>query len=292
MKLLKVIPLIVLSLTCFTIQATAQTPPLINDLKIVDSWSYYDDEDAAADGVVKEEPATPGEQSAQEENYDLQPQEEEIPAPEVEASEPAIEAEVEVVPEREYKVVKVELVTPKNAVVYRHEVFAGYGMLSNANLISVASKTMLTLITLGGYVEENMRSTGTVSIGYKYRFDRIISLGGTYAYGALRGDAFINGDYWGRSVINHHSIAVECDFRYLTRKNINVYSTMGLGGMILHQRVAPVNPRDVELSGGGGFLDFQLSIIGLKVGGYRFGGFAELGFGYKGIFNFGAYARF
>ncbi len=108
----------------------------------------------------------------------------------------------------------------------------------------------------------------------------------------MRGDAYENGEYWGRSVTSHHSLAVECDFRYLTRRVVNLYSTVGLGGTFLRQRGTPLDPREDKTSVGGRFVDFQLSLIGVKLGGYRFGGYAELGVGYKGMFSFGAYARF
>jgi hypothetical protein len=148
--------------------------------------------------------------------------------------------------------------------------------------------------SLAGYRERGMKRTGALSVGYKYRFDKVVSLGATYIYGGINGDVYVGDEYWGKSVSNHHTLAVECDFRYLTRKVVNLYSTLGLGGVLMRQTITPSaeNRADGRESWGMPFVDFHVSLIGLQLGGYRFGGFAELGVGYKGIVNFGAYARF
>ncbi len=181
---------------------------------------------------------------------------------------------------------------PRNAVFNHNEVFIGYGALSTYDLFLATFKIITPIYTLGTYGERNMRFTGNLAVGYKYRFERVASLGVTYAYGGIRGDVYAGGELWGPSLSSHHSLAVECDFRYLTRRVVNLYSTVGLGAVYMQQTITPENSADRRQRWCMPLVDFHLSFIGVKIGGNHFGGFAELGVGYKGIFSFGAYARF
>ena len=182
---------------------------------------------------------------------------------------------------------------PKNAVVYHSEIFVGYGAPTNSDIIVPLLKMFGTVATLGGYSEQNVKMRGALSVGYKYRFDKVASLGLTYAFGTSSGDVYWSNEFWGRSRGVHHTIAVECDFRYITRRVVNLYSTVGLAATIARINFTSNDPNDQQLAPFRFTLpDFHVSLIGVKVGGYRFGGFAELGMGYKGIINFGAYVRF
>jgi hypothetical protein len=178
-------------------------------------------------------------------------------------------------------------------LVYHHEIFAGYGAPSNSDILIPLFKMFGTAATLGGYTEKNMRATGSFSVGYKYRFEKVASLGATYSVGVNTGDVFWSSDYWGKFRGTHHTIAVECDFRYMTREIVNLYSTVGLAATFSRHQYTPQDPNDQKLDPFRFVMpDFQVSLIGIKVGSYRVGGFAELGLGYKGIINFGAYVRF
>jgi hypothetical protein len=183
--------------------------------------------------------------------------------------------------------------TPAADIVYRNEIFVGYGAPGNSDILIPLLKMYGTAMTLGGYNEKNMKATGAFSVGYKYRFDKVASLGATYSVGVNTGDVYWSSDYWGKFRGTHHTIAVECDFRYITRKIVNLYSTVGLAATFSCHKYTSADPNDQRLDPFNFILpDFHVSLIGVKVGGYRFGGFAELGLGYKGIVHFGAYVRF
>lgn len=180
-----------------------------------------------------------------------------------------------------------------NSVVYRSEFSIGYGAPTTSDLIFPLFKMIGTVATLGGYTEKNLKISGAVHAAYKYRFDRVASLGATFVYGGSCSEVWWANEKWGKSHENHYTLALECDFRYLTRRVVNLYSTVGLAATYSTHKFISDDPNDQQLKRAGFVLpDFHVSLIGIKVGGYRFGGFAELGAGYKGIFNCGMYVRF
>jgi hypothetical protein len=186
----------------------------------------------------------------------------------------------------------------ENEVDLRNEVFIGYGYASSFDILFPALKLYGTDSELAGYTERNMKVTGAFSAGWKYRLQKVASIGLTYSLGIIRGEVWwgtaqVN-EYWGRVNGLHHSLAVECDFRYVTLPIIEVYTTVGLGVSISQHNFTARNPYEVNPPRKSVFYlpDFHVSLVGAKFGNERAGGFAELGFGYKGIINLGAYVRF
>lgn len=233
-------PAIVLTAICFVSAATAQTPPLLNDMRIV--YGSSDDPDDVHEVL-------PPHQT---------PSRERDGAPDF----------------------------------YHNEVFVGFGR------VAFFGATVLGYY-LGNYWERNAGYTTMFSAGYKYRFRRVVSLGGTYSLGMNFGEAFSAFGYDGREIGDtrtyHHTVAVECDFRYLTLPLVTLYSTVGAAVTYLQRSVKIDSWHAANYSSMKEyrvFPNFHASVVGVKFGEYRLGGFLELGLGYKGLVNFGAYARF
>lgn len=175
------------------------------------------------------------------------------------------------------------------ATDWQHRVYAGYGVLSNSTILSVISHTLIMTITMGGYRVSDMNFSGSFHAGYRYRLGRRFDVGGVYTFG--KGTQNVTqGNVSSGHLSNHfHSIAAEGEFRYVDRPAFELYSGLGLGIGIFAQKYLPDNGA-VEKKAGA-YPDFHIALIGLRAG-KRFGGFAEFGFGYKGMFNFGAFAKF
>jgi hypothetical protein len=95
----------------------------------------------------------------------------------------------------------------------------------------------------------------------------------------------------------HYAFAVEARLIYWSRGMIRIYGMAGAGPGVYRQltnRVQTVNGVGVltesseEIRLGPGY---QFTPAGIRIGS-RFGGFAELGIGYKGVVNLGASFRF
>jgi hypothetical protein len=180
---------------------------------------------------------------------------------------------------------------PRNAVVYHHEFALSYGYLTTFDIVSVQNYRHFKMDILANYYHTVASYRGAFSLAYKYRFNKVASLGATYAFYSYQGRAYEQKVMMAKEHIGYHTLAMECDFRYLTRKAVTLYSTIAVAttvGVRTERKVGGVVVnRDSQALG-----SFHISLIGVKVGSYRAGGLIEYGIGYKGLVNVGGYVRF
>lgn len=93
------------------------------------------------------------------------------------------------------------------------------------------------------------------------------------------------GSYWFEGeTVNHckysaFTVAPEADFRYFQTEKFTLYSSAAIGLTFFTEEVNKSTEKR-------NYADAHLSIIGLRYG-QTLGAFAELGFGFKGLINFG-----
>jgi hypothetical protein len=166
------------------------------------------------------------------------------------------------------------------------EISLSYGIYSSnsAHFEEIAKSVLLF-----GFNDkpQNIRETGPITISYKRvlnsKFGVGISIGTMHeSYEYKAGSSWIDNSPTlkpiDRSVL---TIAPELDFRYLRREKFNLYSTLGIGYSNFKYK-----GKASESSYSDGRFVFHLGLLGIRFGN-KFGGFAELGFGYKGLINFG-----
>jgi hypothetical protein len=177
---------------------------------------------------------------------------------------------------------------PRNAVVYHHELALTYGRLSVVEIGSMVTSSFGVLVT-GHPIFSNY--VGTIALAYKYQFDKVASLGVTYGYDSFKTDLYLDKLLMSKGYLTLNTLAVECDFRYLTRNSVTLYSTLGLGANIAYANFTTVrdDSKDSKL---GVTYTGHISLLGAKIGSHRAGGVIEFGLGYKGLVNVGAYVRF
>ena len=169
-----------------------------------------------------------------------------------------------------------------------HELSVSYGIQSTTELINnnELMDSFLPLFTLGLLKSEttNTKVTGPILFSWKYIPKSKWGFG--VVAGRMKGsyDETI-GSYWteGRTV-NHckysaFTVAPEADFRYFQREKVTLYSSAAVGLTFLSHEVN----NSTEKSN---YFDAHVSLIGFRYG-QKFGAFAELGFGFKGLINFG-----
>lgn len=170
----------------------------------------------------------------------------------------------------------------------RNEIDGGVGILSTSAIVDSFSKILSTAITGGVYTDDGSFSVATY-LGYKYRPKERATIGLTYAYSYGRSDGFIDGQKVGHFNDNYHAFAAELEYSWFLRNKLALYSTIGAGISLWHQKYIPDEGETTSDSHVN--FDFQLSPIGIKYG-YYYGVFAEAGFGYKGIVSAGVFGRF
>lgn len=151
----------------------------------------------------------------------------------------------------------------KSEDVFKNRVKLSYG---DASYISFATAMFSSLINGPG----DFKALGAISLGYRRLSNNSRwALGGDFSYVDVR-ETFKNG-----VKINFSFFAVvpTAEFYYFKTGLFRLYSTLGVGTIFTDD---------------GSFgTAFQINPVAVRIGSGRFAGFAEVGFGYKGIANLG-----
>ncbi len=170
----------------------------------------------------------------------------------------------------------------------RHEIKAGYGVGTSNEFINSLSDMQITDVTKN-ITSGDKTFKGAFQLGYKYSLTDKINIGAGFAYERAAANAHDNMNNLGKLKSDYYTIAAEMDYVYLRREGFTFYSTAGLGATIYDQKyTSEVSSKDTDNKVN---LNFQVTPIGVKYGD-KFGFFGEIGYGYKGIFNFGIFTSF
>lgn len=162
----------------------------------------------------------------------------------------------------------------------RHEVSVGYGGLPVTDFVSILGTVFGSMFT--GQVHELNHLTGAIYAGYTYRINKIVGLGGTFAYSGSSFSSESVGVYYN----NFYSIMAQAKFNWVNTTWFTLYTRLNLGLTLLSQsRQASTDTNTVPA-----FM-LQITPIGFEVG-KSFAGYAEVGFGATGIIAAGVRYRF
>lgn len=135
-------------------------------------------------------------------------------------------------------------------------------------------------------------ATPTISIGYQYRLAKWFWLGGTFSYTGFYEAKYERISNLKCSSYNSHLISIlpEARFSWLNKEKVTMYSGFGLGLAIYtddtHYSDKFYSPKPRTWDETSYAPAFHLTAVGIHVG-KKWYGFAELGFGYKGIIQAG-----
>lgn len=148
---------------------------------------------------------------------------------------------------------------------------------------------------ISGYSKDtkNENSSGMWGIGYKYHINNRFSAGLELSYMASSKDINFkksDDEYTVHRKSSFFLVLPTAQYHYLNREKLQLYGNIGVGLVSYtikeEKNIGPESFDNNYIS-----LAFQVNPIGLRIG-QKFGGFAELGFGYKGIIHAGASMRF
>lgn len=138
---------------------------------------------------------------------------------------------------------------------------------------------------------------------YDYTLLGHLGIGAAFAYDHYHSDIKMSGWYNGNGgtrTEDYFTIAATARLNYMNFTYVRLYGLLDGGVTILRQTdewdfdktendtTTHYDDSDRSYSQ---FFNFQLTPLGVEVGN-SFGGFAEIGFGYRGMFTAGAFARF
>ena len=191
-----------------------------------------------------------------------------------------------------------QVLMPKN------EVYAGLGLFNENQMLAMIGDVIATIFTLGYLVEPNEYKAFTPFVGYRYNFTKRFSLGGLFAYDSnsvkVAKDIDNNGnldenELLNKQIVKRHYItfAVEPKLNYVAKPAFQLYGYLGLGVTIINFGSVGkfANGEQPEMDGRLPHFNAHFTPVGARFG-KEFGGFVEIGYGYKGILNAGVSYRF
>jgi hypothetical protein len=168
-----------------------------------------------------------------------------------------------------------------------HEFSLSYGVISPDVFYSFNSPLLNDQLPDERYVRDNYSSMGNIFLTYRFvSLNEYFMWGGTAGYGTSSADVYYMSEKKGVMDRQFITGAFEVQFRYVNNGPFQMYSGLGLGVTYgMEQFTAATDnitsgDRTMILPG------YQVNLVGVRFG-KRLGGFAEFGFGYKGIVNFG-----
>lgn len=175
-----------------------------------------------------------------------------------------------------------------------HQISAGMGIGTTTQILDIFAEigTGFSSIFFGSTYVANTSNSGEYRISYAYTPKEKWHFGGAFSYRATKSDLFQKKEHYikvGERTNNHYTLAGETAYSFLKNEKLRLYALVGAGTTI-----STSNRRNIETSAKSSetdaFFNFQVTPIGVSYG-KQFGGFAELGFGYRGLFSFGVYYR-
>ncbi len=172
-----------------------------------------------------------------------------------------------------------------------HRFSAGVGTLTTNqfdDFFSAVARNIAGGIFNGSSIE-NGSDLGEFRFSYAFTPGRRLAWGATISYNLSKYDIIKNSAKQGAQTSAYYTFAGEGTYYYLQKDWIRLYGLLGAG-------ITMVGSKQKDLGGAvidsetQSFFNFQVTPVGLSVG-RRLGGFAELGFGYRGVASIGAYYR-
>lgn len=169
----------------------------------------------------------------------------------------------------------------------KNQISASVGILPTED---IAYDMTTRFVSLFFSPHTSIRTPGKcVLLTYKYFVAERFAVGGTVGFNndALRGryQLWTTPEYESKTV----TMAGEVDFYYLKRQNLSLYALCGAGFFFTKSNY--YNNSSIIVTGKSLDRTMQISPIGIRFG-KTFGGFAEVGYGYKGILNMGVNVKF
>ena len=178
----------------------------------------------------------------------------------------------------------------------QHEIRFGF---SDASPITITDALLQGLSSAfssstSGYTKEtlNKKNRGMWGLGYRYHVSHRFSIGADV--GLLSSSKDIEFTKTDDSYTVHRKTTFLLfmptgQLNYLNREKIQLYGNLGAG--VLSYSVKENKDDGSEFNDKFTGFAFQLNPVGVRVG-KQFAGFAEIGFGFKGIVNIGASVKF
>lgn len=169
---------------------------------------------------------------------------------------------------------------------YDHNDFQiGYGMFTPDQFMKVNSTMLDDMYPDQLYVRDNYSGTGAIFLTYRHIGKNENWMWGATAGASANSSKIYNlGQFEGDLKRTFVTLAIEGEYRYRNQGVVQLYSGIGLGYSYGTETLT--SPEQLTTNGNVSTIAYQINAIGVRLG-KKYAGFAEFGFGYKGIVNVG-----
>lgn len=176
-----------------------------------------------------------------------------------------------------------------NSYSQEHQISAGYGVGSSNQILDVFENIISTIFVPNASLNETS-SMGEFRLAYAYTPKEKWHFGVAFSYSQTDYDVANNGAKIGEQTNSYYTMAAETSYSYLKKEKLNLYSLLGAGATVAKSEQSQ-NSTNTSEDSTDTIFNFQVTPFGISYG-KQWGGFAEVGFGYRGILSFGAFYNF
>jgi hypothetical protein len=169
-----------------------------------------------------------------------------------------------------------------------HDISVSYGLFQPDQFQSAESSMLNDRYPTKRYVRDEYASMGAIFLTYRHMFRNELFLWGiTAGYSSSNSKIYNVGQFEGDLNRQFYTVALEFEYRYVNQGPIQVYSGVGLGFTYGTEELTPPSETGQQSATGDvSNVAYQINAVGIRLG-KKFGGYAEFGYGYKGIVNLG-----
>ena len=166
----------------------------------------------------------------------------------------------------------------------KHEIVAGYGTIVHYDVKEVTVNLAVTIVSVGYVNTIYKNGSGTFFAGYRFTPDPKVTVGIEGGYHKIDQEAWSQDEFLGTLTRKYYIMAGLANFNYVRKPSFQMYSGLAFGYAFQDIHYIPIEgEEEVENPGK---MAFHINAIGFRFG-KSVGGFLELGYGYKGVINFG-----
>lgn len=173
-----------------------------------------------------------------------------------------------------------------------HEISAGMGLGSTTQILDefLGFGSAFSAVFFNTSYLDKTKNLGEFRLAYAYTPKEKWHFGGAFSYNQSEFEAMKSGEKLGEQTNTYYTLAGEASYSFLKKESLNLYVLMGLGATFGSVKQTKYVDRE-DVRSHGTLFNFQITPIGISYG-KQWGGFAEMGFGYRGLLSFGVFYRF
>lgn len=170
-----------------------------------------------------------------------------------------------------------------------HQISAGMGLGSTVQILDAfleIGSGFSSVFFVSSYLDKT-ENKGEFRLAYAYTPKERWSYGAALSYNQSKFNVINREEIIGDQLNNFYTLAAETSYTFLKKDRVNLYALLGAGASFGKVKQTKYATAEVSRSQGTIF-NFQITPIGVRYG-KRWGGFAEVGFGYRGVLSFGIF---